>query len=228
MATSPSSWVDSTTFIKAVDLPEGIAINTNGAGDSFTAGLLVAAMLRHTGQVINTSEKEIIVEEAEMGEAETEVDEDTDPNAHRQLTPYNLFMREHYVSLRAECNDDKKAIFTKCHAMWENESAEVKVMYERRCMEELEDVGDDEESVRLDVDSMNLDGAGHPVKDGDASENSHYGFLANRALNLETAAQFACLVAAHHVDVGTRDSDYLNMSTLLERAMVVPHGLEEI
>jgi len=222
----PSSWVDSTTFIKAVDLPEGTTINTNGAGDSFTAGLLVAAMLRHTGQVVNISEKEIIVEEVESAEAGPEVDEVTD--AHRQLTPYNLFMKEHYVSLRAECKDDKKAIFTKCHILWENESKEVKAMYERRCNEELEDLDDDEESVRLDVDIMNLDGTGRPTKESDASEDSHYGFLANRALNLETAAQFACLVAAHHVDVGTRDSDYLDISTLLERAMVVPHGLEEI
>jgi len=169
--------VDSTTFIKAVDLPEGTTINTNGAGDSFTAGLLVAAMLRHTGQVVNISEKEMIVEEVESTEAGPEVDEVTDTTAHRQLTPYNLFMKEHYVSLRAECKDDKKAIFTKCHILWENESEEVKAMYERRCNEQLEDLDDDEESVRLDVDIMNLDGAGRPVKESDASEDSHYGFL---------------------------------------------------
>merc|ERR1712071_126089 len=56
-----------------------------------------------------------------------------------KLTPYTLYMQEHYVSLKAQCNDDKKAMFTKCHDMWENESEEMKMMYERRCNEEIED-----------------------------------------------------------------------------------------
>ena len=53
-------------------------------------------------------------------------------------------------------------------------------------------------------------------------------FLANRSLNLETAAQFACLVAANHIDASTRDLPHLDINSLLERSMFSPHGLEEI
>ena len=52
--------------------------------------------------------------------------------------------------------------------------------------------------------------------------------MANRALNLESAAQFATLVAAYHIDVSTRDSDHLDVGSLLERSMFIPSGLEEI
>jgi sugar/nucleoside kinase (ribokinase family) len=42
----PQNWAGSTVTVKATYLPEGTEINSNGAGDSFTAGLLTAALLR--------------------------------------------------------------------------------------------------------------------------------------------------------------------------------------
>jgi hypothetical protein len=54
----------------------------------------------------------------------------------KKQTPYTIHMRENYVTLKWQCKDDKKAIFTKCYEMWENESQDVKSMYERMAKEE--------------------------------------------------------------------------------------------
>jgi sugar/nucleoside kinase (ribokinase family) len=45
----PSTWINKEISVDAAWLPHDTVINSNGAGDSFTCGLLVAAMLRHTG-----------------------------------------------------------------------------------------------------------------------------------------------------------------------------------
>jgi hypothetical protein len=50
----------------------------------------------------------------------------------------------------------------------------------------------------------------------------------NRSLNLESAIQFASLVAAYHIDVSTRDRSHIDVSQLIARAMVFPSNLEEI
>ena len=52
--------------------------------------------------------------------------------------------------------------------------------------------------------------------------------MANRALDLELAPQFATLEAAYHIDVSLRDSDHLDLSALIERCMIVPKRLQEI
>ena len=52
------------------------------------------------------------------------------------MTPYRLYMKEHYVSLKAQCDDDKRAIFAKCHEMWEDEPEHVKEQYARMVEEE--------------------------------------------------------------------------------------------
>merc|ERR1711865_160223 len=49
----------------------------------------------------------------------------------KKATAYTLYMKENYVTLKQQCKDDKKAIFTRCHEMWERESTEVKNMHER-------------------------------------------------------------------------------------------------
>lgn len=108
----PPSWVDSSTKLGVIELPPDTRINTNGAGDSFTSGLLVAALLRQTGA------------------AESQPDS---PN----------------------------------------------------CL------------------------------------------MTNPSLNLESAAQFATLVAAHHVDTSTRDLKHLDLGALIEKSLIVPQGQEE-
>ena len=45
----PASWSNGSVHMPAALLPEGTRLNTNGAGDAYTSGLLVASMLRHTG-----------------------------------------------------------------------------------------------------------------------------------------------------------------------------------
>jgi hypothetical protein len=47
-------------------------------------------------------------------------------------------------------------------------------------------------------------------------------------MNLETAAQFASLLAAKHIDMSTRDKQHLNINRIREQSTASPHGLEEI
>lgn len=154
----------------------------------------------------------------------------------KKLTPYQLYMRENYVSLKKQCKDDKKAIFTKCHELWENESGEVKALYERQANEDFA-VAESEMSLRL-VDDMDTLDASTPKSathaeslgsdDDDDDEVEKNLYMTNRALNLESAVMFASLVAVHHIDVSTRDLQHLDVIRLLERSMIFPHGLEEI
>mmetsp|Transcript_16618 Transcript_16618/g.25418 ORF Transcript_16618/g.25418 Transcript_16618/m.25418 type:complete len:134 (+) Transcript_16618:1-402(+) len=133
-------------------------------------------------------------------------------------------MRENYMSLKTQCNDDKKAIFSKCHEMWEQETDDVKAAYEKKAEDEMEVT---EWSIKMEYDLSALD-----TPRQNKTTSSPFGdrniYMANRALNLESAAQFASLVALYHIDTSTRDSTHLDVSTLLERAMIFPHGLEEI
>jgi hypothetical protein len=148
----------------------------------------------------------------------------------KKLTPYQLYMRENYVSLRKQCNDDKKAIFTKCHEMWENESDRVKALYEEKANEDEDET---ELSIRLEDDGMSTLGAAPrtsqvETSDDDDDEIERNVYMTNRALNLESAVLFATLVAAHHIDVDTRDLSNIDIIRLLDRSMIFPHGLEEI
>lgn len=239
---SPSSWVDCTAKISAAELAPGTVINTNGAGDSFTSGLLVASLLRHTGMKIPTPKSEpptpTHVSEQPMDFHEVSPQRHTAPrNSPKKLTPYQLYMRENYVSLKKQCKDDKKSIFTKCHEMWENESEDVKAMYERRTNEDFA-AAENETSLRLvdDMDSLDASTPKHAVRsealdsdddDDDEMERTNM-YMTNRALNLESAVLFASLVAVHHIDVSTRDLQHIDVIRLLERSMIFPHGLEEI
>ena len=281
----PSSWVDCTTKLEALELPPGTRINTNGAGDSFTSGLLVAALLRHTGLTIPTdrsiqssiqgaysddgtplSPTPSALSFSSPSGASQQQPALTSPSPSKnqgKMTPYRMYMKEHYVSLKAQCDDDKRAIFTKCHEMWENEPDHVKEQYARKVEEEasaaamLEAAGSDDRSAVSENDtetsfSRTFDAAaaagaylarheeggiaatptivprGNSADEDSELANSPNRFMANRALNLESAAQFATLVAAHHIDVSTRDNDHLDLSSLLERSMIVPDGLQEI
>jgi hypothetical protein len=150
----------------------------------------------------------------------------------KMLTPYTLYMRENYVSLKKQLNDDKKAIFSKCHEMWENESDDVKSLYERRTLEENEEDAQNEMSLSV-MDAMEtldstlrVDTSRHDSIHHVASPRNMY--MTNRSLNLESAVQFASLVAAYHIDVSTRDRSHLDVSKLIEKAMVVSASLEEI
>lgn len=229
----PASWVECNAKVGCVELPPTTVINSNGAGDAFTSGLLVASMLRHTGMTVKTNsdapkKEATTMESLELG------DNQRAGKTKKKLTPYALYMRENYITLKKQCNDDKKAIFTMCHEMWENETDEVKTLYERRAMEEEEEqeatsselsrsVLDDIEVLDSTDKPASLQ-AGGPGK-GAIPRNM---YMTNRSLNLESAAQFASLVAAYHIDVSTRDRAHIDVSQLLERSLVVPSGLEEI
>lgn len=228
----PASWVDCTVKINATKLPSDTIINSNGAGDSFTAGFLVAAMLRHTG--MNVPVRDENDDPFDTGlQPLSPIPVSTPQPKKKFMTPYQLYMREHYVSLKQQCKDDKKAIFTKCHEMWETESDEVKAMYERKAREE-EDLSPDKTNIatRL-VDDLNTMDASTPRSNQNPSSPDHHAnqknmYMANRSLNLESAVQFASLVAAFHVDASTRDDLHIDVGRLLDRSLIVQEGLEEI
>jgi hypothetical protein len=196
-------------------LPKGTRLNTNGAGDAYTSGLLVASMLRHTGKIISNPTKHSVADEGNFP-----VKDDVSRSAPRssggkKMTPYTLYMKENYVTLKQHCRDDKKAIFTRCHEMWESESEEVKGMYERMVKEEYgNDTGSDFSMDDLDVSNI-------PSSAGSSSDvQYHIERTENASLNLESAIQFAGLVAASHVDTTTRDLNSLDLSILLEASIV--------
>eukprot|EP00978_Attheya_sp_CCMP212_P028266 scaffold97246_cov51-Attheya_sp.AAC.3 len=232
-----------------MELPPDTVINTNGAGDSFTAGFLIATLLRHTGSATGSVMEGVSEQDNDVTDLSMELDPTPAQSSpsKKKLTPYMLYMRENYVSLKAQCNDDKKAIFSKCHELWESETDEVKVLYERKAKEEMEEQHEkeqkeqelqqelklfDDQNNKVDDDLSSTEShqkryMNDPIEEINEDENRNL-YLANKALNLESAAQFASLVAAHHIDVSTRDLDHLDISTLLERSMIFPHGLEEI
>ena len=214
---------------KATLLPPNTLINTNGAGDSFTAGLLVAAMLRHTGLAVsarNAGDKNSDVNDSIISLDPPDPPARNSSPAKKTLTPYTLYMRENYVNLKRQCKDDKRAIFTKCHEMWENESDEVKAMYERMVQEENESKVNNEMSLRVMNDIETLD-SNKKSSTADPSQKRNK-YMTNRALNLESAVQFAGLVASYHIDMSTRNLPHVDVSRLLEKSMVFPAGLEEI
>ena len=229
----PASWADCTAKVGTTLLPKGTVINSNGAGDAFTSGFLVATMLRHTGMTVPTKEER---ESASFFNSSMELERPLPPPAppstfhkpQKKLTPYALYMQEHYVSLKTQLKGDKKAIFSRCHEMWEEESSEVKSLYERRANEENEE-GDEDALSNVVGDMEALDST--PKVDTSRIETietprNHY--MTNRSLNLESAVQFASLVAAYHIDVSTRDCPHLDVSELIERSIVFPSTLEEI
>ena len=209
-------------------MPPGTIINSNGAGDSFTSGLLVAAMLRHTGMTVPIRNEDGN-DEIMPSKPQSPPQKPRSPTNKKKLTPYTLYMRENYVTLKQQCNDDKKAIFSNCHEMWERESDDVKKMYERKALEENEADSENEMSMRVIDDMEALDSTqqlSSPSHNSD--ENPRNLYMTNRSLNLESAILFASLVAAYHIDMSTRDRKHIDMLQLLERSMVFPTGLEEI
>jgi hypothetical protein len=226
----PVSWADCSAKVGCVELPDGTILNGNGAGDSFTAGFVVAAMLRHTGMTVPTLNinQEMTPKSVTSPEFTKRSPRGT---KKKKLTPYTLYMRENYVALKAQMNDDKKAIFAKCHEMWEQESDDVKALFERRAVEENEE--DSHKEMFLEMDALD-DFKSTPKVDtsygsiGDVISSPRNLYMTNRSLNLESAVQFASLVAAYHIDVSTRDRPHLDVSQLIERSLVVSSSLEEI
>jgi myo-inositol-1-phosphate synthase len=206
----PISWVDCTCRVGCVELPNNAVLNGNGAGDSFTAGFVVAAMLRHTGVIFprqpisNYNEK--------MSNSSISFQTNSSSSRSIKLTPYNLYMRENYVTLKNQLSNDKKAIFSKCHEMWENETEQVKLEFERKAIEESEKQAQDK----------------MPVKVMDTFDSLNDAQMTSRSLNLESATQFASLVAAYHVDASTRDRLHIDIGPLLDRAAFALAYSEEI
>lgn len=215
--TLPASWENCYVATPAISLAKGTIINSNGAGDAFTAGFLLATMLRHTGLTVP--------ENKEVGNSAPSPPPVslTKTPTKKQLTPYALYMQENYLTLKAQLHGDKKAIFSRCHELWENESPEVKMLYERRASEENSDAAGNDEVVSPSS-SQNLNDSIETA--GLVSPRNLY--MTNRSLNLESAANLAALIAARHIDVSTRDDMHLDLNALLEQCMVYPDGLEEI
>jgi hypothetical protein len=210
-------------------------LNGNGAGDAFTAGFLVAAMLRHTGMaVLSNNGEQLSTPKTEVLSPErNKVSAKSSPLRQKnKLTPYSLYMREHYVTLKAQLNDDKKAIFSKCHEMWENENKEVRALYERKALEEHEGESQNDVSVNVSAAMETLDSTQRVNNSWQASSPTLISprsmYMTNRSLNLESAVKFASLIAAYHIDTATRDRHHLDLSKLIEKAMVFSDRLEEI
>jgi hypothetical protein len=228
----PSTWIGKQVAVDAALLSPETEINSNGAGDSFTCGLLVAALLRHTGldmMIESQSPEKISPVKGRAMDYDTSIDSlddltvESESSSTKKMTPYSLYMKEKYVALKAQCAEDKKAIFVRCHELWEQESDEVKQMYERRCKEELESLkpAPNTPTAKDVTISCTPDNAIQDMP----SRNLH---LSNQPMNLETAAQFASLLAAKHIDMSTRDKQHLNINRIREQSTASPHGLEEI
>ena len=98
-------------------------------------------------------------------------------------------------------------------------------MYERRCKEELEIKKDSPNTpTAKDVSSVSSPFQSPPVEEM-PSRNLQ---LANQPMNLETAAQFASLVAARHIDMSSREFKHLNINRIREQSTASHLGLEEI
>mmetsp|Transcript_10410 Transcript_10410/g.13196 ORF Transcript_10410/g.13196 Transcript_10410/m.13196 type:complete len:1066 (+) Transcript_10410:82-3279(+) len=246
----PMTWAGEEITVEATELPSETEINSNGAGDAFTSGLLLAAMLRHTGVCMQygSPAKEYGDNfdynlNSSIESFDIEGSTTTKEKNKKKVTPYSLYMRENYVALKAQCSDDdddKKAIFTRCNEMWEEESEEIKKMYERRANEESMMNSNDSNEPSMSTSTSSIPSASGPP--GPPPESPTLGEakmmmspkisrnlkLTNQPMNIETAAQFASLVAARHVDTSTRECTYLNINTIREESSVSAHGLEEI
>jgi hypothetical protein len=197
----------------AATLQEGTRINTNGAGDAFTSGLLVASMLRHSGKVVTLE-----INESPLRQQPRETPEKKEEKMAKKTTPYTLYMKENYVMLKRECRGDKKAIFTMCHEMWENESEEVKAMYARMVKEEYEETsGETHTSVLSDTSMDALESKFSKDFSGVQFETET---TANASLKLESAVQLAGLIAARHINISTRDLDHLDLTELLQKSIM--------
>lgn len=182
----PKSWADCAVMSQASELPKDAVINSNGAGDSFTAGFLVAAMLRNP---YASSPKAM----------SSVVHRSLSPLHKKQpqrMTAYTLYMSEMYMSLKTQCDDDKKEIFRRCHEQWQNETDEVRRNYE-------------DKAAKLPSENADV------IKYSTDDNNSGY----QQTLTLQQAADFASLVAAHHVNVATRNVKYLDLQLLLEQVL---------
>ena len=177
-------------------------------------------MLRHTGMSMssnpeNTNDETVVPSMAEEQDLSL-----PKSSPSKKMTPYTLYMRENYVTLKRQCNDDKKAMFTKCHEMWQSESREVKSMYERMAKEENEEAGVNDTSMNFNETETLSSSSRQSLGNDDSGLNVRH--MTNESLNLESAVQFASLVAANHVDTSTRDLDYIDVTRLLERAIIYP------
>jgi hypothetical protein len=201
-------------------LPEGTRLNSNGAGDAYLSGLLVASMLRHTGKSLAEKVDECVAARRHpvVESPEKKNDDKSITSPVKKMTPYTLYMKENYVILKQECGGDKKSIFTKCHEMWENEREDVKAMYGRMVNEEYVDGATETSTVNISDISMDA------VESNLSGDYSGIQFGREQAtdacLNLESAVQLAGLIAARHVDMSTRDLDQLDFTILLERAII--------
>jgi myo-inositol-1-phosphate synthase len=220
----PTSWANCAVHMPAAVLPKGTRINTNGAGDAYTSGLLVASMLRHTGKIAleGTSEMQ---EPGRQESPQKMEDQKGNSSPAKKMTPYTLYMKENFVMLKQECAGDKKAIFTMCHEMWENESEEVKAMYQRMVKEEYDHV--ETSTAIMNDTSLDVLDSKMPVRDyNEVQFNQKQG--ANDGLSLESAVQLAGFIAACHVDMSTRDLEQLNVAELIQQSIMplspVPTG----
>lgn len=187
----------------------------NGAGDAYTSALLVAAMLRNTGKDVA---RKVIkrVDQDHHPRRDTTDKKDSNNGCKvptKKMTPYALYMKENYMKLKEECEGDKKAIFTMCHELWENETEECKEMYARLIKEEYDDQVEASTTILSDTSMEALE-----------SNYSGVEFLndkaANASLNLESAVQLAGLISARHVDINTRDLNHLDLSELLRQSII--------
>lgn len=219
---SPQSWANFTAHIAAADLPPDTKINTNGAGDSFTAGFLIATMLRRTG------ERPQAPKTASPQKLPTKESSPSKRSSSKKITPYSLYMREKYVALKSQFKDDKRAIFAKCHEMWEKESPDVKKYYERKVQDDFEEVGSNVSGNSWSVSDFSETNVSSVASNEYADPPLQLLEGSNQSLSLESAIQFAGLVAANHVNVNTRDHKHLDIRKILEQADIFPSGPQEI
>jgi len=87
----PKLWVECMVKANAWELPKDVIVNSNGAGDAFTAGFLVAALLRKSSVVSSNTFKAVSPSQKKQAQ---------------KMTAYTLYLSEKYASLKSQCNDD--------------------------------------------------------------------------------------------------------------------------
>lgn len=173
-------------------------------------------MLRHTGQKTKSALRSHSAKSPNTRESSQK------HSSTKKVTPYTLYMKEKYVALKNQYSNDKKKIFAKCHELWEKESPNVKKEYERR-VNDNEEVASNvsgaswsasdfsDPTIPLSTPGSRAKEFGDPIQAFDT---------ASQTLSLESAIQFASMIAANHVNADTRDLKQLDCESLLKNTVI--------
>ena len=176
-------------------------------------------MLRHTGRILEKNEP--MERNTHVSNSITSSEE----NASKKCTPLSLYIEDNRASLKFQFSNEETLI-SKCEELWDTETEDTKAMYQRRCLEELEDIETYGTLTSVVMTTKEQVGSRQDVNSLSTSQSAT--FLTNRTLNLQMAAHVASTVASFHVNSNTRDDISLDFNQLLTDVMGDEYSIEEI